>query len=115
MKNKSLCAIVFLFSLLPGPAVWAATYYVDKNHPSASNNNPGTEDFPWKTIGKAAGVANAGDTVYIKAGIYNERPYFLNSGSESNKIVIRNHENDSVPGYAVKMSGPGMLIYPEGK
>ncbi|MGH8652475.1 MAG: cellulase family glycosylhydrolase, partial [Gammaproteobacteria bacterium] len=42
-----------------------ATYYVDTNHPSASDSNPGTEVLPWKTIQKPANMLVAGDTVYI--------------------------------------------------
>ncbi|MGH8605351.1 MAG: fibronectin type III domain-containing protein, partial [Gammaproteobacteria bacterium] len=47
-----------------------AAYYVDTNHPSASDSNQGTETLPWKTIQKAANTLVAGDTVYIKQGTY---------------------------------------------
>jgi hypothetical protein len=49
----------------------AATYYVDRSHPRASDENPGTEDSPWKTINHAATVLRAGDTVLVKEGTYN--------------------------------------------
>src|SRR5512139_1738926 len=48
----------------------ATTYYVDRNHPQASDSNPGTEALPWLTIQHAAQVAVAGDTVLIKPGVY---------------------------------------------
>jgi hypothetical protein len=48
----------------------AATYYVDRNHPQASDSNPGTEALPWLTIQHAAQVAVAGDTILIKPGVY---------------------------------------------
>jgi hypothetical protein len=52
------------------------TYYVDQNHPYASDNNPGTEDLPWQTIQKAADTVWAGDTVIVKSGTYPERIRF---------------------------------------
>ncbi len=52
------------------------TYYVDQNHPQASDANPGTESLPWRTIQKAADSVRAGDTVIVKSGTYNERITF---------------------------------------
>jgi hypothetical protein len=54
------------------------TYYVDQNHPDASDDNPGTEDLPWLTIQKAANSVWAGDTVVVKSGTYPERIQFSN-------------------------------------
>lgn len=72
----SLCNIVM---------VNAATYIVDKNHPNASDTNPGTELLPWKTIQRAAGnqSLSPGDIVLVKDGIYTE----LNSGSNNTQIL----------------------------
>ena len=53
-----------------------ATYYVDQNHPNASDINPGTEDLPWRTIQKAADTVWAGDSVVVKSGMYTERINF---------------------------------------
>lgn len=49
-----------------------AAFYVDKNNSGASDTNAGTEAHPWKTLAKAAATAQAGDTVYVKAGVYYE-------------------------------------------
>jgi len=49
-----------------------AVYYVDKNNTGASDTNAGTAAHPWKTLAKAAATAQAGDTVYVKAGVYYE-------------------------------------------
>ena len=35
-------------------------YYVDVNHPNASDQNSGTKSWPFKTIQKAANIAKAG-------------------------------------------------------
>ena len=56
--------------VLSGP-LRAATYYVDRSHPQASDAAAGTEASPWKTINHAATVLRAGDTVLVKEGTYN--------------------------------------------
>lgn len=65
-------------STIPSPTVTMVatstptnnTHYVS---PSGSDNNPGTQALPWRTIQKAANSASPGDTVVVFAGIYNER------------------------------------------
>lgn len=62
----------FLTGARPSGPALAATYYVDQGHPNASDSNPGTaEDSPWLTLARAMTVT-AGDTVYVKNGIYKE-------------------------------------------
>jgi parallel beta-helix repeat protein len=48
----------------------AATYYVATN---GSDSNPGTLDKPFKTIARGSKALSSGDTLYIRAGTYNER------------------------------------------
>lgn len=43
------------------------TYYVS---PTGDDENPGTEEEPWRTVNKAATTAIAGDTVIYEDGIY---------------------------------------------
>ncbi|MEM7143098.1 MAG: S-layer homology domain-containing protein [Actinomycetota bacterium] len=50
----------------------ASNRFVDQNHPSASDSNPGTESLPWRTIVHAAEAAQTGDVVYVKAGVYDD-------------------------------------------
>jgi len=45
-------------------------YYVDTNDTDASDDNPGSEEEPWKTIYKAGEVLTAGDVVLVKGGTY---------------------------------------------
>ncbi len=58
-------------TLLPSTC-WATNYYVDANNPNAHDANPGTEAQPWKTLGQATWNVQAGDTVFVKAGVYRE-------------------------------------------
>ncbi len=74
------------------------TYYVDQNHPDASDDNPGTEDLPWLTIQKAADTVWAGDTVIIKSGTYTERINFSNGtrGAPGQVITFKAQPRRSV-------------------
>ncbi|MFA4029482.1 MAG: hypothetical protein GDYSWBUE_000480 [Candidatus Fervidibacterota bacterium] len=74
----------------------AATLVVDQHHPNASDDNPGTDERPLKTIGKAAQIARAGDTVIIKGGIYRESVRLHNDGEEGAPIVFQAHPPGSV-------------------
>ena len=82
--------IRFLFLLLSSSLVlscWAQaqTYYVAK---TGSDSNSGSASAPWLTIGHAALEAQAGSTVYVGAGTYNESVTFANSGTSSAPIVF---------------------------
>jgi hypothetical protein len=53
----------------PRPALAARTFYVDGTN--GSENNAGTSTAPFKTVSRAATVANMpGDVVYIRGGVY---------------------------------------------
>jgi hypothetical protein len=54
------------------PADHRRTFYVARQHPQASDDNPGSEDRPWKTIGRAAAALEPGDRVIVREGIYRE-------------------------------------------
>lgn len=56
-------------SLLVSASVFAANYYIS---PTGSDSNPGTESAPFKSIMHAQSVASAGDTVYIRGGVYDD-------------------------------------------
>lgn len=84
-------------------------YYVAKE---GNDNNPGTEELPWLTISKAATVAKAGDTVYIKKGTYEETVIPKNSGTVDKRIIFSDYETDLVivqgtKGYGFYL-GPGI-------
>jgi len=70
-------------------ATAGSTYFVAKNATNASDTNPGTEASPWKSLAKAASTARAGDTVYVKAGTYNETIRPANSGTAGSLIAFK--------------------------
>lgn len=63
---------------------------------SGNDSNPGTKARPWRTIQKAADTLVAGETVYIKAGTYEEQVVPQNSGTASNYIVYAAYPGDTV-------------------
>ncbi len=71
----------------------ARDIYVAKN---GQDSNNGTISSPYRTLGKAATVAAAGDTVYIRAGTYEETLRPANSGTAGNRIVFRSYGNEKV-------------------
>ena len=68
------------------------TYYVSI---SGNDNNPGTFSQPWRTINKAARTVIAGDTVYIRAGTYNEWVDFSRSGTSNSPISFLAYPNEN--------------------
>jgi hypothetical protein len=52
--------------------VSASDLFVDQKHPAASDNNPGTEARPFKTIQPAVNLVRPGETVFVKAGLYED-------------------------------------------
>lgn len=84
------------------------TYYVDIN---GNDNNSGTESQPWRTIAKAASILEAGDTVLVKNGTYNEQVWVQNSGNAENWIVYAVYPGDTV---VIDGTGISMVINSNG-
>ncbi len=63
-----------------------ANYYVS---PSGDDLSPGTESQPWRSIKHAADMVGAGDTVYVRKGIYEEAVSFNKSGDPQNLIRFK--------------------------
>ena len=86
--------------ILPNSCPTGNFYFVDQNNPNASDENPGTEDLPWKTLKKACNTVQAGDTVLVKTGRYSDPDptkhwqYALNpvnSGEPGKPIIFRSY------------------------
>ncbi len=63
-------------------------FYVDKNHPDANNENPGTAALPWLSIQHALDVAQAGDSVLICEGVYLESLATQNDGNPDDGHIV---------------------------
>src|SRR5579859_6230858 len=77
-KNaKRLVLLVVVFAVLVvALRIFSAQTYAQGNSyyvsTSGSDTNPGTLSSPFKTIAKGVSAVNAGDTLYIVSGTYNE-------------------------------------------
>jgi hypothetical protein len=90
-------------SLTVNAASSGATFYVS---PSGSDSNAGTQSSPWRTIQHAADSVQAGDTVYVLAGTYNESVTIAVSGSAAAGPVIFS----SYPGQTAIVDGTGLTV-----
>lgn len=72
----SYCLLLLFISLAHYAS--AEAYYVDQNHPQASDDNPGTEEEPFLTVQKGINTAEFRDTVFIKIGFYDLTGYSKN-------------------------------------
>src|SRR5580692_205812 len=97
--SKSATAVI---TLVTQPAT-GTTYYVST---TGSNSNPGTLSRPWRTIQHAANTVSAGDTVYVRRGVYNEVVSMKSSGSESVGFITFS----SYPGELATLDGTGLAI-----
>ena len=77
-------------------------YYVA---PDGNDANPGDLAEPWKTIQHAADVAGAGDTVFVRQGVYNEHIRLTTSGTAGRYITFA-----SYPGETATVDGTGLDI-----
>jgi len=88
--KKGIILIILSFASF---SIQANTFYVTTN---GNDANAGTETQPWRTIQKAANTLIAGDTVFVKGGVYNERVIVENSGLVNNYIVFSAYQEDAV-------------------
>jgi len=80
-----------------------AVYYVST---SGSDANAGTQTAPWRTVQHAATSVKAGDTVNIRAGVYNEAVTPSVSGSAAAGSITF----QSYPGETATIDGTGLKV-----
>ncbi len=87
------------------PNAWqlGKTYHVARQHAVASDENPGTEERPFKTISAAAKAAREFDRVVIDEGIYREQVPIVRDG---NRGVPRS--------WVIFEAAPGKEVYLKG-
>ena len=86
--------LVVVLCLLCTCGVRAATLHVDQSHPETSDAGDGSEDKPFQTIGKAAQIAEPGDTVLISRGVYREHVWPARGGKSPDTIITYQARDD---------------------
>jgi parallel beta-helix repeat protein len=99
LLTSILLNILFISSIAS-----AANYYVSGN---GSDTNPGTFQYPYKTITKGISRLKAGDNLYVRSGIFRERIYIPQSGTENSPVRIM-----AYPGEYPVIDGEGW--FPDG-
>ncbi len=72
----------------------ARIYHVDIQR--GSDEFPGSEELPFRTIGRASVILEPGDTVLIHPGVYHEQILGGKSGTENNPIVYQGTDREKV-------------------
>jgi chitodextrinase len=76
-----------------GVTAQAADRYVSL---SGNDANPGTLAAPLRTITQAAVVAQPGDTIHVRGGVYSERVKIFSKGTAAARITFKAYNNEKV-------------------
>ena len=83
-----LIAVILMFATAN-----AAEFYVST---TGDNNNSGASGAPWRTVQFAVNHVTAGDTIFVRDGVYNELVTFNASGSATaGYITLQNAPGQS--------------------
>ncbi|NDP21263.1 MAG: hypothetical protein GZ091_09315 [Paludibacter sp.] len=69
--------------------IYTKTFHISQNKPNASDDNAGTELYPYKTINIAAQLLEQGERVNIHQGIARYGLYFAWSSLDSGKLYYK--------------------------
>jgi hypothetical protein len=83
------------------PLQFTHTYYVSGNAANADDNGPGTEQRPFRTIGRAAQVLKPGERVVIAEGVYREFVRPARGGTGPDAMI----SYEAAPGAKVVVKG----------
>jgi hypothetical protein len=101
-QPKPTATIIPSPTLTTVPIPGARIYYIST---TGSDNNPGTEASPWRTIQKAANSMAAGDTVYVSAGDYStQRVTVTRSGAAGSPITYQAQGRVVMKGFNIAAS-----------
>jgi hypothetical protein len=91
--NQVIGVCLFIGALWAAVSASAATYYVAT---TGNDSNPGTEKKPWGTVAYAVTTMVAGDTTYVRGGIYEENEIrFSKSGTPTAPIKLLNYPEEA--------------------
>ncbi len=98
----SILTLMMLFAACPA---YCIDFFVS---PDGDDNNDGSIDSPFKTIGKAVEQVLAGDTIFLRGGvhIYTNKISITKSGEAENLITLRSYQ-DEVPVLDFEQGGDG--------
>lgn len=102
----SLLATIFFANGI----LYANTYYVSA---TGNNTHAGTISAPWKTIQHAADVMTAGDSTFIRGGVYNEQVFTQAAGDAANghiSFVAYPNETAVLDGTGISTGSGGFNI-----
>jgi hypothetical protein len=99
-----MCIVVSLCLMIEGKPVKAEDFFVS---PDGADRQSGTMDKPFRTINKGMEAAAAGDTVYLRRGVYAEEVSFPKAGTCTNRITLTSYGNETV---TVQRAGRVMII-----
>lgn len=102
--------------LTPGEGKTPNEYYVST---SGNDSDIGSSIYPFQTIGHAVTKLIPGDTLYIRAGVYQEAVRVMASGTADNPINITSYQNETAAidgnNHELETSGnAGYLVYVTG-
>jgi parallel beta-helix repeat protein len=94
--------------ILTAAAANAADYYVS---PSGSNANSGSSTSPWQTITYGFGRLNAGDTLWVRSGTYNETLTIWNkNGTSTAWYTVKAYTGEKPVMDGTGKSGNGVVV-----
>jgi alpha-L-arabinofuranosidase len=80
---------------------YTKTYHVNRSDPRSSDENPGTEAQPFRTINRAAKAVKPGERIWIHAGVYRELVRPRVGGEAPDKMIAY----EAAPGEQVIIKG----------
>jgi len=84
---------------------YSKTWYVDKNHPKASDTGSGMANAPFSSIGRAVERAQPGEQILIFEGVYREKITPIRGGLAADKMISYR----AAPGEEVIVKGSKIL------
>lgn len=93
------------FALWEDETDYQKIYYVNQNHPDASDSNEGSAGRPFASIGRAAEVLQAGEKVIISSGTYREFVQPARGGKSNAEMISYEAET----GASVVISGAAVF------